>query len=733
MTASNDTTTTSRRGMLSLAGLSIASGATFALAPTSATAVPQGTADTEFTRIATVADLADLEPRDGDVVVVTGYHEPTDGGGMLLRWMAGSTSSVNGGTVHAGAASAGRWHQLHDGVGDFRRFGIFGADQDADDALAAMVEDPSFHTIQARTPLNFIRRHTFTRSNLTLDFGGNLVTAEGIEPNAQTIKEYGAVFGFAGVRTDQTHTVTLSETMPELSDVYEVNDSTWFSQDAWYEVISDLPPGGFSYSADQELQRLVQVTEIVDARHIRVNYKNGWELAAGRKTNWTRVEPVQRIRIENLDFRGPGGDNVSGAHPISFLYAVNCDVDRVHASRSYWSLCMRGYNTYFETTRCTLNDPVDAAAGGAGYLTQQMYCLYGRVADCHTSRARHLVDFTASAYSVVENCHGDGDFMGPFVTHGQYEHDLTYTGNSGMMTFANSGNKWGSWIKRVTVRKHVGPLFFSGRRGPSIEVKAVDLTLEDVEIIQDPDMFAQPSGYQAWGWVNADGLQMRGCRVDDSFHIYQNSSVSKRPTVFEGCTFSQEQYYVGLPFIDATVTSPLQFTRCVIDNLDGETMPVNSGAPLDFSSCLISGKAGGTTMTLPSSRITLRDCTVEDVGLALAGNAEQSITISGDTRFSGASPSGAYLRRAAADGTLTWNLNGYNGAAGEGISHIELTMGVNHYRAVGAAFHGGSLVVTEEAVASGSMLHSACVEVSVNRRDFPETGGAILIEGNLEL
>ncbi len=51
--------------------------------------------------------------------------------------------------------------------------------------------------------------------------------------------------------------------------------------------------------------------------------------------------------------------------------------------------------------------------------------------DCHTTNARHLNDWTASSYGLVENCHGDGDDQGPFVTHGQYEHDLTYVGNSG--------------------------------------------------------------------------------------------------------------------------------------------------------------------------------------------------------------------------------------------------------------------------------------------------------------
>lgn len=722
-----------RRSVLKVAGLAGAGAAVLALGrPTPAAATGAGSAEGVVGVAATVADLADRQAEDGDVIVVAGYREPGDGGGMTVRWFAGSDAAANGGTVLAGPSSNGRWHQIHDGVGDFRRFGILDASTPADDALEAMAGDESFHRIEARTDLNFVRRHTFFRSNLTLDFGGHRVTAEGIEPNVEPIREYGAVLAFAGRRGETTQTVTLSRDMPELTDVYEVTDSSFFTEGHWYEVISDLPPGGFDYSADQELQRMVQVTEILDRTRIRVNYKNGWNLAAGREIYWTPVEPVEGIRVENMRFRGPGGDADTGAHPIAFRYAVRCDIDRIDATRSYWSLCMRGYNTYFTTSRCTLSDPVDAAAGGAGYLTQQMYSLYGRVADCHTSRARHLVDFTACAYCLVENCHGDGDVMGPFVTHGQYEHDLTYTGNSGMMTFANSGQKWGSWIKRVTVRKHVGPLFFSGRKGPTIEVKAVDLTLEDVEIIRDPDMYAAAEAYPAWGWVNADGLQMRGCRVDDSFHIYQNSSVSRRPTIIDGCYIGQEEYYTGLPFIDASVTSTITFSATTIAGLTDERTTVVSRAPLVFADCTLRGSGEGSTLTLPSESVRLVDTRIEDLGIVLAGEGDQRLELAGSVVFGGSPGATAFLSRADGGGDIDWQLDGYDGSADAGeVAHVVVDRGTNHYRAVGARFAGGRLRLEPEAFSGGSLLHSGNVEQGVTRTAMPSTGDGVLVEGNL--
>ena len=73
---------------------------------------------------------------------------------------------------------------------------------------------------------------------------------------------------------------------------------------------------------------------------------------------------------------------------------------------------LRRHNTEYVTERCSLANPIEVVVGGTGYLTQQIHCLYGKVRDCTTSNARHLNDFTGSAYCMVENCHGDGDFHG---------------------------------------------------------------------------------------------------------------------------------------------------------------------------------------------------------------------------------------------------------------------------------------------------------------------------------
>ncbi|MFI6387975.1 hypothetical protein [Nonomuraea sp. NPDC050540] len=649
--------------------------------------------------MASVARLLTLDASklaDGTVLRVAGYRAAGDGGGMLVRWDARSTAKANGGTV-LGAAGRGRWLQIHDGCLDFRKFGIFDAKTPADAALDAMVNDPGVSRIEARTDLNFTKRHTFHRSDLVLDFGGHLMTTEGIEKNSHD-NPFGAVLFFQGERTKTTHVHKLTAVLPDLSDVFEVGDSAGFAIGQWWAVEVDALSGTY----ERELQRLVQITRIVDGSHIRVNYKNGWELAPGRSLTWTRVIPVERVQVSGLRFTGvPGGDQYTGSHPLAYEYAVHCDVADVQAEGSFWPVIMRRWCTFFRTERCGLKNPPTVMYGGAGYLTQQIYCLYGHVADCTTSNVRHLNDFTASAYCTVENRHGDGDDEGgnPFTTHGQYEHDLVFTGNSGLMDLANSGALWGTSAKRITVRKHLCSWFVAG-------TKITDLTLEDVRVT--PRSTFDPAGTLQ---VNADGVQMRGCSAK-TFAIGQRSSRSTRPNVIEGCSFELPK---GQVVVQTPVTNAVHFKDCVLTGLDGATL--RGSGPLTFTDCVLDG-AG--PLLLGSASVTVRGGRITGTPVQLTAVRDQIL------RLEGVELDGSPLTRADGPGAITWELAGVRSRAER--SHLELTGGENRYRATGSAFTGGTLALTGAA----EVLHTGCVEDGVERR-LPPPGPRVLVSHTITL
>ncbi|GAA1411800.1 peptidase C14 [Oerskovia paurometabola] len=721
----------SRRNLLRVAGIGglVAAGALMgthpAAAATPTAAAPSGVLplkkdepDDEVLVAASVAQLVGWRAKkidDGTVVQLLGHATPGDGAARLVRYDAKSEAAANGGTVLApkDAPGKGRWHTLHTGTADFRWFGLFGTDTPADDALDALVNDPTVSRIKAHSDLNFVRRHRFTRSHLELDFGGHTMTTEGIEKAGQD-DPFAAVLFFRGTVTDDVRTHKLTAVMPELRDDFEVADSSQFAVGEWYALEVNALAGKW----ERELQLQVQVTQIVDATHVRVNYLNGWELAAGRTLTWTKVEPVQQVHVRNLSFVGvAGGDQYTGSHPLAFEYAVSCDVENVHGVATFWPLVMRRWSTYFTTTRCSLANPASITWGGAGYLTQQIYCLYGHVSDCHTSNCRHLNDWTASAYGLVENCHGDGDDQGPFVTHGQYEHDLTYVGNSGLMTFANSGAAWGSSAKRITVSKHVCSWFVA-------RVKVTDLTLEDVQVIRKEGLAG--SGML---WVNADGVQLRGCQADDTLIVSQASSRSKRPNVIEGSRFN---VLPGTPITQANVTNPVHLVRTTLNGLEGASF-AGSG-PVVLDQCTLEAAEGKGTVTA-SGGLTIRGGVVRNVAVVAAGTAEQTVRVGDGARLEGSPAGGTFLSRAKADKPVTWNLDGARSVAASGdTGHVKLDTGINRWSAVGSTFTGGRLQLADGAFGAGSyLLHTGNVESGVQRVAIPADGPTVSTAGTLIL
>lgn len=465
-----------------------------------------------------LSQLDTVRPAPGDLAQVMGRRAPGDGQ-WTYRWDAACTLDANGGSV-LGAGEAGRWRLCHKGTVDLTAFGVFGPETPADDALDALVADETVCEIRVTTDVNFVRRHCFFRSGLTIDFLGHRVTAQGVEPAAHN-DPFGGILHFAGQKGAEVR-FALTQPLQEQYDIFEVPDSRDFPLLSWWQVSVNNREG----REEKEIDKLLRVTEIIDGTHVRVNYKMGWPLAAGRVMTWRAIRPVCGVCVKNMEFWGNPGGEGPGAHPLVFEYAVRCDVSDVHAYQTYWPVLLRRHNTQYTTQRCSLVNPTEVVVGGTGYLTQQIHCLYGAVRDCTTSNARHLNDFTGSAYCLVENCHGDGDFHGAYVTHGQFEHDLTYVGNSGLLSFANSGPTWGSCAKRITVVRHVGcwAIGFA---------KISDLTLQDVAM-------EQTEKYPECGTflMNVDGLQMRGC-TGRKLVLTQRSRRSRRPTVIRDCWFAE--------------------------------------------------------------------------------------------------------------------------------------------------------------------------------------------------
>lgn len=671
--------------------------------------------------------------KENTLVYVSGYFSAGDGGAKIVRWSESSHTADNGGTVHKPAStSSGRWLVVHAGIADFRWFGVFGSNVNADDALDAMVNDPSIHRVEAHTDLNFVRRHTFYRSHIELDFGGHTVTTDGIELNTRD-NPFGAVMFFQGTEAGANAEVTLSAEIPEGSDVLEVANASIFQIEDWWVVRISRNPGG---NAQRELDYLVKVTEIVSSTRIRINYKLGWPLAAGRTISYTKMNPVFRCHVRNMQFVGvpvPPTSSTSvrpfetwdqiGSNPVAYEFAVECNVSGIRATKVFWPVIQRRYCSHYITEQCELINPEERDWGGTGYLTQQINVLYGHVRDCNTSNARHLNDFTCGAYCLVENCHGDGDDYGPFVTHGQYEHDLVYIGNSGLMSFANSGTHWGDSAKRIVVKKHIATRIVVNKR-------ITDLTMEDCYAITKEGL-----GNSGSIWANVDGLQMRGCTAEKMITLSKGSSLSKRNNVIDSCSFGMlSGYEIARPIrSNAVGYTPINGDMLISNSqfYDVEDVNIGSFNRLTLVNTWFRGASPVTgKVRIGSKEIVIQGGGFQDCGLvltgawdkSLTGSAAQSVTIDGGASFSGTNGEKAFFKSVEEGNAVAFSIGNCVSSAADGATahfHIEGTG--NRLRSVGAHFKGGKYEAGNGGFGGANFFYIAsCVEEGVNRSSLPE-------------
>lgn len=681
-----------RRRLIRSMGAAAAAAAAVTALPMTAAA-----AEEKYPGVRTVGTVAELKALDvsaltpGACVYVGGYNRAGDGGAKLMRWAADSMKDDNGGTVHrpkgVAQGNPGRFEAVHDGVGDFRWYGIFDETVAADAAFLSMAGDGAISTIRAYSDLLFLRRNTVTRSRITLDFNGHTVYTYGSDGDSNSGS---ATFFFTGELLKTKMAVTLSEDLPEYSENYPVKDSSRFTVGQWYTLNCDTVPGGGG--SERELQKLAKVVGIPDETHVTFDYKLGWPLAKGRRITYQQVSPVHDVCIKNMHFVGSGRPTTTaggtGSNPISFEYAVRCNVYNCHATQSFWSMIFRRYNTQYVTEFCSLYNPVEIQVGGTGYLTQQIACCYGVVRDCVAAQMRHLTDFTGSAYCEVINCHAVGDNMGPFGTHGQYEHDLTFIGNSGLIGLTNTMTVWGRAAKNVVIKRHTGAAVL-------IQNFVTNVTLEDVHTFQEPGMV-----YAGMIKANVDGLIMRHCHADTTLMLSQYTDRSHRPCIISDCSFktlkgqaigrigahvSSEQ----LGNDKKPIWSPVTFRNCTIEGIDDS--PYYGIGELLFERCTLRGaSAGATPWAILAARTRFVECELADLGLVFISTERAQKVELVDTRITGASDSPA-IEVKNIKFPVSIDLRGVRFERGEGQVLLRTREGavLSRLTAVSCEFEGG--------------------------------------------
>ena len=219
------------------------------------------------------------------------------------------------------------------------------------------------------------------------------------------------------------------------------------------------------------------------------------------------------------------------------------------------------------------------------------------------------------------------------------------------------------------------------------------------------------------------GAQLRGCTASDTLIITQASDNSGRPTVIADSHFT---FVAPGELTNATVKTPVTFVDTVLDRVGG--MKITGSGAVTFRGSTLSAADDAAPIVSSSGHLRFEGSTLRNARIEAARAERQTVEIAGSDVSLKA---GAGVARTG-DGELHLTLSDSTFRAEGSASHVSITKGATHYRAVGNRFEGGALELADGAFgASSTLLHTGNVESGVKRTAFPAEGDRVVAAANL--
>lgn len=287
------------------------------------------------------------------------------------------------------------------------------------------------------------------------------------------------IFCFRGAfngEVDFTHTlVTDLEAGAEQFPVS--GNSDLFTKGTWWTMNSNIVA---PQTAGTEFSFLVQSQgDFGNPNEVRMHYKSGYRLAAGRTIRYRSITPVENVKLINMGKFYYEQEITDGQHNsqqasslVSFELAVNCTVEDLDTYNHHYSVVFPIFTNNCRVVRVQ-GSPKSVASD---QIVTWNSSLYTYSEDCADRSGRHVVDHTASAFCVVVNGRETGTRQGAYTTHGAYEHDLYFENTTGVFSMANSGVEYGESTRNVTVVNHKGSDLLAHKKVTGLVLQGCEFT-----------------------------------------------------------------------------------------------------------------------------------------------------------------------------------------------------------------------------------------------------------------
>lgn len=329
-----------------------------------------------------------------------------------------------------------------------------------------------------------LSRPIYFPSNTTLRFNGATVHYTASD---KTIQNYGdrdiGFFNFHGELVDNPIPVTSFNLYNDFrfvdintfpTDGYIiVPDTSVFKQGEY--IVFDVVSGNWKestggYDATKltpKDHKLLQITLISSSTKMFVDYITPYDFT-GLPTVATvqKVKLAENIRVSDLNMiddyvitypKNPNAnDPFRGLYVcgVGIRYGNNVRIQNVTGTNMKYNILQMNTSNDVVFEDVVNNNPAIVGAG-AGYTGQFIYCKKVQVRRAFNYEGRHVIDFTGSAYSSVEDSEGFRMYSAAFQCHGYYDHTIAYKNTVGNIHTA-SGTIFGDSCRNFTIENHTG-------------------------------------------------------------------------------------------------------------------------------------------------------------------------------------------------------------------------------------------------------------------------------------
>lgn len=511
-----------------------------------------------------------------------------------------------------------------------------------------------------------------------------------------------------------TVSATLSALLPDGSNTITLPGHALAVGDHAFVKITDPGAAGSTLLKFKLFSRHCRVVSVA-GNDVTFDFRTAFDMPSGAPVSVSKLRPMVGITVKNPNIEDVsaypyGGATTDeqkwkGASGIVFEYAAFCHsfggkfkgIPKVSLEGQACYGCSFGNSD--------LDTPKETVSGG--YLCKFEDSLYCFAKGLRPNNERHVIDFTASSNCVVEQSGSWKTANASFVTHGTYEHDITWRDCWGYMSMAGSGPDFGQKNRRMRVEHHNGSNLNIASTGQSV----YDSVFEDCE-------------FSSVSYLNLDGNTYERCKFSNLTTLQQNGAFSGKKTVFKQTYLHQVQS----PFIPASATSDLEFNGGIIyclaaadilgtgkvlfSKVDFSTAgsPAFSGARLTVDGGTFELRGAATIIACTLPYLAFINSAVVKAGFSYAGSSgSHEIVLDSSTFDLIGKTTSATFSIAKTGGTvdLRASNNGFDRTGGTDRHLTAITPGASiRITDIGNTYKGGSIRVDAAALSGGSLIHT---------------------------